>query len=132
MSTFFQDGSLAYFVLAIAAGALFSVALRRVLRARTRERARVIEQPNSHYTSPVVRIGETRHRWQNIDMERIHEANRDEVSRLLERVRVSGVDSISERERVFLDQFASVSVPKTPPAPRDTGRHVSDLRHRPA
>lgn len=131
MSPFIEDGSLAYFVLVIAAGALFSVALRRALRARARQR--VVEQPNSHYTSPVVRNGETRHRWQNIDMERIHEANRDEVSRLLERVKASGVDSISERERVFLDQFASVAPPRAPAAPRDAGRHVAtDLQHRPA
>ena len=131
MSPFFEDGSLAYFVLVIAAGALFSVALRRALRARSRQR--VVEQPNSHYTSPLVRNGETRHRWQNIDMERIHEANRDEVSRLLERVQATGVDSISERERVFLDQFVSAPAPKTPAPPRDTGRHVaSDLQHRPA
>lgn len=131
MSPFIEDGSLAYFVLVIAAGALFSVALRRALRARARQR--VVEQPNSHYTSPVVRNGETRHRWQNIDMERIHEANRDEVSRLLERVKASGVDSISERERVFLDQFATAAPPKAPAAPRDAGRHIaSDLQHRPA
>lgn len=131
MSPFFEDGSLAYFVLVIVAGALFSVALRRALRARARQR--VVEQPNSHYTSPVVRNGETRHRWQNIDMERVHEANRGEVSRLLERVQASGVDSISERERVFLDQFTTAAAPKAPAAPRDTGRHIaSDLQHRPA
>ncbi|HEX2165640.1 MAG TPA: hypothetical protein VHG09_00260 [Longimicrobiales bacterium] len=133
MSASNPDISLAFVVVAVAAATFATIALRRTIRARNRERRRIVEQPNSHYTSPVVRAGETRHRWQSIDLDSIHEVNRGEVKRLLARVEASGVDSLRENERVFLDQFASVSAPKTAAAPRETGRPLaSDLRHRPA
>lgn len=133
MSASNPDISLAFVVVVIAAAAFATIALRRAIRARGRERRRIIEQPNSHYTSPVVRNGETRHRWQSIDLDSIHEVNRGEVSRLLARVEASGVDSLREAERVFLDQVANVAAPKPPAPPREPGRPMaSDLRHRPA
>jgi hypothetical protein len=133
MSAFNPFASAASMVVMIVAATLFAVALRRAIRARIRARRRVVEQPNSHYTSVLVRNGETRHRWHGIDLDRIHEVNRGEVSRLLAKVDASGVESLRESERVFLDQVANVAAPKPAAAPRDTARHVaSDLRHRPA
>ncbi|MGH7445977.1 MAG: hypothetical protein ACRELT_00355 [Longimicrobiales bacterium] len=124
---------MAFAVMMLAAGVLAAVALRTVMRARRRARRRVIEQPNSHYTSQLVRNGETRHRWQNIDLDRIHEINRGEVVRLLGKVDVSGVESLRETERVFLDQVANVAAMKPAPAPRDPGTPIGrDLSHRPA
>ena len=127
------DISLAFVVLIVAAAAFATIALRRAIRARNLAR-RTVEQPNSHYTSPVVRNGETRHRWQNIDLDNIHEVNRGEVKRLLARVEASGVESLRENERVFLDQFPTKAASKPAPLPRETtGRPMaSDLRHRPA
>lgn len=133
MNAFEPDTSFAYIVVMVALATFLTITLRRAIRARNRARRRVVEQPNSHYTSPLVRNGEIRHRWQNIDLDRIHEVNRGEVSRLLARVEASGVDSLREAERVFLDQVASISGITPPAPPRDPGRHVaSDLRHRPA
>lgn len=133
MSASNPDMSFALVVAAVAAATFAAITLRRALRARTAARRRIVEQPNSHYTSPVVRNGETRHRWQNIDLDGIHEINRGEVRRLLARVEASGVDSLRETERVFLDQFTSPETPKTPASQRDAGlRLTSDLRHRPA
>jgi len=133
MNALSTDVSLAFVVVIVAAAALFTVALRRLIRVRARARRRIVEQPNSHYTSPLVRNGEIRHRWQNIDLDRIHEVNRGEVSRLLAKVEASGVESLRETERVFLDQVANISSAATQTAPRDPGRHLaSDLRHRPA
>lgn len=133
MSVSDPDFSLAFIVAIVAVAAFATIALRRAIRARTRERRRVVEQPNSHYTSPVVRNGESRHRWQSIDLDSIHEVNRGEVKRLLARVEASGVDSLREGERVFLDQFATTPPPKPAASPREAGRPLaSDLRHRPA
>ena len=133
MSAFNPDTSFAFIVVVVAVATFVTITLRRAIRARNRARRRIVEQPNSHYTSPLVRNGETRHRWQNIDLNRIHEVNRGEVSRLLSKVEASGVESLREAERVFLDQVANISGSKPPAAPRDTGPHLaSDLRHRPA
>ena len=133
MNEFNPDTSFAFIVVVVAAATFVTITLRRAIRARNRARRRVVEQPNSHYTSPLVRNGEIRHRWQNIDLERIHEVNRGEVSRLLARVEASGVESLREAERVFLDQVANIAGTKPPPALRDSGVHIaSDLRHRPA
>lgn len=133
MNAFNPDTSFAFIVVVVAAATFLTITLRRVIRARNRARRRIVEQPNSHYTSPLVRNGETRHRWQNIDLDRIHEVNRGEVSRLLSKVEASGVESLREAERVFLDQVANIAGSRPPVAPRDTGAHLaSDLRHRPA
>jgi hypothetical protein len=119
-------------IVIVAAGMLASFAVTGLIRARTRARRRVLEQPNSHYTSQLVRNGEKRHRWHSIDLDSIHEVNRGEVVRLLARVDASGVETLRETERVFLDQFATLA-PARPPAPQpEMGRHLSDLRHRPA
>lgn len=133
MNALNPDISVALVVVVVAATALVIVALRRLVRARSRARRRIVEQPNSHYTSPLVRNGEIRHRWQNIDLDRVHEVNRGEVTRLISKVEVSGVDSLREAERVFLDQVANISGTLTQTPPRDPApRLASDLRHRPA
>jgi hypothetical protein len=133
MNGFNPASSPVFVALAVVVAALITIALRRAVRARASERRRVVEQPNSHYTSELVRKGEKRHRWQNIALDRIHEINRGEVTRLLAKVEASGVDSLREAERVFLDQVANVAPPRTPTTPRETGSTLaSDLRHRPA
>jgi hypothetical protein len=118
--------------LTVLGAALAGAALRRSLRARA-QRTRVVEKPNSHYTSQVVRDGEARHRWQNIAIERIHEVNRGEVKRLLAKIEALGVDALQPTERKFLDNVGDVRPPAPAPEPRDSGRRVApDLRHRPA
>jgi membrane associated rhomboid family serine protease len=53
-------------------------------------------------------------RWQAIDLSKVHQVNRDEVSRLMEKARTEGVGSLSGPERVFLSGF----IPPDEPAPR--------------
>ena len=115
-----------------AALALFAAA--RIARARRRAKRRVVEKPNSHYTSQLAQHTETRHRWHEIDLDRVHEINRDEVVRLVAKADVSGVDSLRPAERAFLDQIAKVAPPRTPPRRRDEGGPAvtPDLRERPA
>ena len=49
-------------------------------------------------------------RIDTIDVSRVHPVNRDEVNRILDKIRVSGVDSLTSQERTFLSHFAG---PKT-------------------
>lgn len=123
---------LAIVLLAFALSVGLTAALR-VARARRRARRRVVEQPNSHYTSPVVRATETRHRWQGMSLDHIHEINRAEVLRLLARVEATSVDALRPSERSFLDHMAGLAGSAPPSEPREKGKSVApDLRHRPA
>lgn len=52
--------------------------------------------------------------WRRIDMQRVHEVNRDEVNRILDKINASGIDSLTDAERVFLSNFAPPD-DRTPP-----------------
>jgi membrane associated rhomboid family serine protease len=41
-----------------------------------------------------------------IDMQRVHEVNRDEVNRILDKISRDGIGSLTAQERVFLSNFA--------------------------
>jgi rhomboid family protein len=43
--------------------------------------------------------------WRSIDLSKVHEVNREEVGRLIEKVRVQGVAALTGPERVFLSGF---------------------------
>ncbi len=45
-------------------------------------------------------------RIDKIDLSRIHPVNRDEVNRILDKIRSSGLDSLTAEERTFLSHFA--------------------------
>jgi protein involved in polysaccharide export with SLBB domain len=84
------------------------VALRAVWVARRRRRVaerRKIEAPNSHYSSTGVRNQEDRERWGSIDLDRLHPLNQEEVERLLRRIDADGVQTLSARDRLFLDNM---------------------------
>ena len=46
-------------------------------------------------------------RWKGISLESLHELNRDEVERLLEKVEQKGVGSLTQPERQFLDRMSA-------------------------
>lgn len=71
---------------------------------------RRVEKPNSHYSSAGVRDQEDRERWGRIDLGRLHPLNRDEVQRLLDVIDEDGVEILSSRERLFLD---NMTIPRT-------------------
>lgn len=102
------------------AAAMTSVAvlLTRRARARARARRRIVEKPNSHYTSPVVQDVQARHRWRDIDLDRVHEINRGEVVRLIGKADAAGAESLRPAERAFLDQIVQTAGTKASPAPR--------------
>jgi membrane associated rhomboid family serine protease len=50
-------------------------------------------------------------RWETIDLHKVHQANREEVSRLIEQARARGIRSLTAQEQTFLSGF----VPSDPP-----------------
>ena len=51
-------------------------------------------------------------RWQAIDLNSVHQVNRDEVQRLIEKVRTQGVGSLTGQEQTFLSGFVPPEPPK--------------------
>lgn len=43
--------------------------------------------------------------WQRLDINRVHEVNRDEVTRILNKIRESGEGSLTSQEKIFLGHF---------------------------
>jgi hypothetical protein len=93
-------------VMTLVAMVLLAAAVTRVMLARQRAARRVVEKPNSQYAWEAVQRKETANRWAAINLDSLHEINRDEVRRLLARVEAAGVDSLRPSERVFLDSLA--------------------------
>ncbi len=46
-------------------------------------------------------------RWKNINREKLHEVNRSELDRILDKINSTGLDSLSAGEREFLERFSS-------------------------
>ena len=46
------------------------------------------------------------HRWAKIRRERMHEVNREEFDRIMEKIDKEGVGSVTAQERLFLDNFS--------------------------
>lgn len=70
---------------------------------------RVVEKPNSHYSSAIVKNQVDRERWGQVDLDLIHPVNREEVERLLALADVQGPDALSSRERLFLETMTQLS-----------------------
>jgi hypothetical protein len=94
---------LALVVVQAAAIALLSRLYRRERKAN---KLRRVEAPNSQYKSPYVLDMEARERWEALDLSRLHEVNREEIEKLLVKVRATGVKSLSAPERAFLDRMS--------------------------
>jgi membrane associated rhomboid family serine protease len=45
-------------------------------------------------------------RWAKIPREQLHEVNRDELDRIMEKIEKQGIASVTPQERVFLDNFS--------------------------
>ncbi|GDX87041.1 rhomboid family intramembrane serine protease [Gemmatimonadota bacterium] len=43
--------------------------------------------------------------WKQVDVTRVHEVNRDEVNRMLDKINFSGLASLTPQERLFLSNF---------------------------
>jgi len=101
--------------IAMACAAIAGIVRALVLRVVKRRRPRAVEKPNSHYTPKLVLDRDARYRWHHIPLERVHEINRDEVRRLLNKVEALGVDGLTLRERSFLERMEELYPPVVPP-----------------
>jgi len=95
-------------VFAVLGGIGSRIWYRRWRRARIAAR-RIVEEPNSHYSSAIVKDQVDRERWGTVNLDQIHPVNRDEVKRLLAMADVQGPDSLSPRERLFLENMTRLS-----------------------
>lgn len=79
-----------------------AVLYRRLKKAQVRRR---VEAPNSQYKSPYVLDLESKERWEAIDLDRLHEVNREEVEKLLAKLAATSVRALTASERAFLDRM---------------------------
>lgn len=47
--------------------------------------------------------------YRSVDLARVHEVNRDEVNRILDKINAKGISALTEKERVFLSNFVPVA-----------------------
>lgn len=78
-------------------------------KAKNAAKVRRVEEPNSQFKSPYVLDLEAQHRWETMDLENLHEVNREEVVKLLAKVRGEGVRDLTKTEREFLDRMAEAA-----------------------
>jgi membrane associated rhomboid family serine protease len=73
----------------------------KLIDRRPREKQRKSEAPR------VPRVSRTDlDRWAKIPRDRLHEVNREELDRIMQKIEHEGVGSITPQERVFLDNFS--------------------------
>jgi rhomboid family protein len=54
--------------------------------------------------------------WQRIDPQAVHEVNRDEVNRILDKISAKGIDALTPEERIFLMSFVPPDDRVPPPS----------------
>ncbi len=82
---------------------------------------RVVEHPNSFYASKAVHYQEDEEWWRRIELERLHELNREYVERLLRQIEGAGVDTLTTEERAFMERMAKLDAPPRPGVRPPTG-----------
>lgn len=95
--------------------------LRLYRQERMANKQRRVEAPNSEHKSPYVADSEAWERWESLDLSRLHEVNREEVEKLLSKVRATGVKSLSAAERAFLDRMTEAQDDRAGARPRNGG-----------
>jgi sugar (pentulose or hexulose) kinase len=79
---------------------------KRIVAAR-----RVVERPHSFYASKGVRDQEDEEWWRRIDLDRLHEVNREYIERLLRQIDGAGVDTLTRDEWAFMERMANLEAP---------------------
>jgi hypothetical protein len=74
-------------------------------RARKAQKKRRVEAPNSEHKSRYVMDLEARERWESLDLGHLHEVNREEVEKVLAKLRATSVRALTSQERAFLDRM---------------------------
>lgn len=74
-------------------------------RARKAQKRRRVEAPNSEYKSRYVLDLEAKDRWEDLDLGHLHEVNREEVEKVLAKLRATSVRALTSQEKAFLDRM---------------------------
>ena len=76
---------------------------------------RIIDRRSTQFKrkagKPPAAVASRLDRWESIDLDTVHQANREEVGRLMDQVRRKGLRSLTPQEQAFLSGF----VPSDPP-----------------
>lgn len=83
-------------------------------KKRTIVEHRVVERPNSFFASKAVHNQEDEEWWCRIELERLHELNREYVERLLRQIKGAGVGTLTKDERAFMERMANLEAPPRP------------------
>lgn len=75
---------------------------RRAKKAQIRRR---VEAPNSEYKSRYVVDLESKEQWEKLDLSFLHEVNREEVEKVLAKLKATSVRALTVQERAFLDRM---------------------------
>ena len=67
------------------------------------ERRAGVKKFRSQTVAPVAK--ETLTNWKRVDPKKVHEVNRDEVNRILDKISATGLASLTPQERLFLSNF---------------------------
>ena len=79
-----------------------------------RKKRLIAERPNSFYASKAVHNQEDEEWWRGIELERLHELNREYVERLLRQIAGAGVGTLTTDERAFMERMAKLDAPAHP------------------
>jgi hypothetical protein len=74
-------------------------------KAKKAQKKRRVEAPNSEYKSRYVLDVESKERWERLDLNRLHEVNREEAEKVLAKLKATSVRALSTQERAFLDRM---------------------------
>jgi hypothetical protein len=80
-------------------------------RASIKSANRILERPNSYYSSKDVRDQEDAEWYESIDLDELHEVNRTEIKRLIAQIEGAGIDSLRPSDRAFLERIANLEAP---------------------
>jgi hypothetical protein len=80
-------------------------------RASVKAANRILERPNSYYSSKGVRDQEDTEWYDSIDLAKLHEVNRAEIERLIGQIKGAGIDSLRPSDRAFLERIADLDAP---------------------
>jgi hypothetical protein len=96
------------FLLAVLLVNTIALAVVTVLyrKARTSARERRVEGPNSAFESSYVRDVEALERWEQVELATLHEVNREEFERIIEKVRGASARVLTLSERAYMDRMS--------------------------
>jgi membrane associated rhomboid family serine protease len=89
-------------------GGFLGAAIYLFFMERTRTRARPVSSApvRAQVKQPPPPRGDDMRRWSTIPRSELHEINRQEVDRLLDKISLKGIDSLTPAERAALDRFS--------------------------